>query len=166
MKSPSTSPARYLHLLLRLLEQRDINCNQALMSLGMDRAKLSHPTAKLPTEASIEVFRDLLAEHGNPALGLQLGRSLTVAEMGDLGLAMLRCATLGEALRCAEAFYTLVTPSFGLIVERRPEAVVMTWHPLHAMPYDFIMFCFDMALGGMACPVSFSAPRCPWQTLT
>lgn len=149
MSSSSTSPARYLHLLLRLLEQRDVNCDAALTPLGVDRAKLSHPTAKLPTEPSIEVFRELLAKHGDPGMGLQLGRSLNIGEMGDLGLAMLRCATLGEALRCAETFYALVTPSFGLTVEQRPDAVVMTWHPLHAMPYDFVLFCFDMALGAL-----------------
>lgn len=149
MKTSSTSPARYLHLLVRLLEQRDVNCAGALKPLGIDRAKLSHPTAKLPTDPSIEVFRDLLSEHGDPGMGLQLGRCLTIGEMGDLGLAMLRCATLGEALRCAETFYALVTPSFGLKVEQRTDAVVMTWHPLHAMPYDFVLFCFDMALGAL-----------------
>jgi AraC-like DNA-binding protein len=149
MKSPSTSPARYLHLLLRLLEQRDIDCDEAVTPLGVRRTQLAHPIAKLPTAPSIEVFRTLLAEHGDPAMGLELGRSLTIGEMGDLGLALLRCATIGEALRCAETHYSLVTPSFGLKVERRPEAVVMTWHPLHAMPYDFVMFCFDMALGAM-----------------
>lgn len=149
MKGHSTTPARYLHLLLRLLEQRDVNCDGALTPLGVARDKLSHPTAKVPTESSVAVFRNLLAEHGDPAMGLQLGRSLSIGEMGDLGLAMLRCATLGEALRCAETFYALVTPSFGLTVEQRPDAVVMTWHPLHAMPYDFVLFCFDMALGAM-----------------
>lgn len=82
-------------------------------------------------------------------MGLQLGRSLTIGAMGDLGLALLRCATLGDALRCAETHFTLVSPSFGLKVERRPEAVVMTWFPLHAMPYDFILFCFDMTLGAV-----------------
>ena len=149
MKIAGSSPARYLHLLLRLLEQRDIACESALLPLGVARVQLAHPVAKVATAPAIEVFRELLAEHGDPAMGLQLGQLITIGELGDLGLAMLRCATIGEALRCAEAFYSLVTPSFGLKVERRPDAVVMTWHPLHAMPYDFILFCFDMALGAM-----------------
>lgn len=149
MNNAGTSPARYLHLLLRLLEQRNIECEGALQPLGVDRAQLAHPVAKVLTEPAIEVFRALIAEHGESGTGMQVGRLLTIGEMGDLGLAMLRCATVGEALRCAETFYALVTPSFGLTVERRPDAVVMTWHPLHAMPYDFIQFCFDMALGAL-----------------
>lgn len=149
MKSSGTSPARYLHLLLRLLEQRNIECESALQPLGVDRAQLAHPVAKVLTEPAIEVFRVLIAEHGESGTGFQLGRLLTIGELGDLGLAMLRCATMGEALRCAATYYPLITPSFGLKVERRPDAVLMTWHPLHAMPYDFIQFCFDMALGAM-----------------
>lgn len=149
MKPILTSPARYLHLLMRLLEQRDIDCGPALAPLGIDRARLAHPAAKLPTLPTIEVFRSLVADHGGPALGLEVGRLITWGELGDLGQAMLCSETLGEALRCAQEFYVVVTPSFSMQVERLPEAMVLTWRPVRAMPYDFVLFCFDMAMATM-----------------
>jgi len=149
MKTIPTSPARYMHLLMRLLEQRDIDCAPALEPLGIDRARLAHPAAKVPTLPTIEVFRHLVAEHGGPALGLDVGRLITWGELGDLGQAMLCSDTLGEALQCAQEFYVVVAPSFSMQVERLPEAVVLTWRPVQAMPYDFVLFCFDMALATM-----------------
>lgn len=149
MKPETTLPARYLNLLMRLLEQRNIDCAAALAPLGMARSQLSHPVAKVPRQPAIEVFQQLMAEHGGTALGLQLGRLVTLGELGDLGLAMLRCATLGEALRCAQEFYSFVTPSFSLSVEHLPDAVQLTWLPIHAMPYDFVLGCYDVALGTM-----------------
>ncbi len=149
MKPIPTSPARYLHLLMRLLEQRDIDGSPALAPLGIDRARLAHPAAKVPTLPAIEVFRRLVADHGGPALGLDVGRLITWGELGELGQAMLSCDTLGDALRCAEEFYAVVAPSFSMRVERLPEAVVLTWRPVQAMPYDFVLFCFDMATATM-----------------
>lgn len=149
MKPTPTSPARYLHLLMRLLEQRDIDCASALAPLGIDRARLAHPAAKVPTLPTIEVFRHLVAEHGGPSLGLDVGRLITWGQLGELGQAMLCSETLGEALLCAEAFYAVVAPSFRMQVERLPDAVALTWLPVQAMPYDFVLFCFDMAMATM-----------------
>lgn len=149
MKPIPTSPARYLHLFMRMLEQRDIDCSPALAPLGIDRASLAHPAAKVPTLPTIEVFRSLVADHGGPALSLEVGRLITWGELGELGQAMLCCDTLGDALRCAEEFYAVVAPSFSMRVEHLPEAVVLTWRPVHAMPYDFVLFCFDMAMATM-----------------
>ena len=132
---------------MRMLEQRGIDCSAALRSLGIDRASVAHPAAKVPTLPAIEVFQQLVAEHGGPSLGLELGLRINWGELGDVGRAMLSCATLGEALRCAQEFYALVSPSFCMQVELRPEAVVLTWRPAQAMPYDFVLFCFDMSLG-------------------
>lgn len=149
MKSAASFPARYLHLLIRMLEQRDIDCTPALGQLSVARTGLTYPDAKIPTLPAIGVLRQLVAEHRDQALGLQLGALLTWGELRDLGRAMLSSATLGEALCCAQEFYSLVSPSFCLQVDRLPEAVVLTWRPVKAVPYDFVLFSFDMALGSL-----------------
>lgn len=147
MKQPSTmSPARYLHLLLLFLEQRDIDCSVALRPLGIDRAMLAHPAAKVPTVPAVAVFQQLVVEHGGPALGLQVGQLLTLGELGEFGRTLLSCSTFGEALGCAETFCAAIAPSFKMQVRRLPHACELTWLPVYALPYDFVLFCFDMAL--------------------
>ena len=134
MKNVATSPARYLHLLMRLLEQRDIDCAPALAPLGMARSQLAHPVAKIPRQPAIEVFQQLMAKHGEPALGLQLGERITLGELGDLGLAILCCDTLGEALRCAETFYAVITPSFAMTVDRKSTRLNSSHTDISRMP--------------------------------
>lgn len=149
MKHSDSSPARYLHLFMRMLEQRDIDCTPALSPLGVDRASLAHPVAKVPTLPAIELFQELVARHGGPALGLEAGRLITWGELGDMGRAMLSCDTFGEAMCCAQEFYPLIAPTFRMDVTRQPQAMTLTWRPVRAVPYDFVLFCFDMALGTM-----------------
>jgi AraC-like DNA-binding protein len=146
MNPATSSPARYLHLLMRLLEQRDIDCTPALGPLGLSRAGLAHPVAKVPTAPAIGVFQQLVADNGGPALGLDVAQLITWGDLGDLGLAMLSCDNLGQALCFAQEFYGVITPSFCMQVERSPSAMTLTWLPIQAMPYDFVLFCFDMAL--------------------
>lgn len=149
MKHLASSPARYLHLFMRMLEQRDIDCTPALSLLGVDRASLAHPVAKVPTLPAIEVFQRLVDQHGGPALGLEAGRLVTWGELGDMGRAMLSCDTFGDAMCLAQTFYPLIAPTFRLDVARQPQAMTLTWRPVRAVPYDFVLFCFDMALGTM-----------------
>lgn len=149
MKPAATSPARYLNLLLQLLEQRDIDCAPALDALGVERARLAHPLAKVPTGPAIKAFQQLVDEHGGAALGLQLGRLITAGQLGELGHTVLSCATLGEALRCVEEVYDVISPSFRLRVTHQPHVCELAWFPAQALPYDFVLFCFDMALAAV-----------------
>lgn len=149
MKSAATSPARYLNLLLHLLEQRDIDCAPALGPLGIGRARLAHPLAKVPTGPAIRTFQQLVSEHGGATLGLQLGRLITAGQLGELGHTVLNCATLGEALHCVEEFYDVISPSFRFQVKQQPHICELAWFPAQAMPYDFMLFCFDMALAAL-----------------
>lgn len=149
MKPAPTSPARYLHLLLQMLEQRAIDCAPALSPLGIERTRLAHPLAKVPTAPAIQAFQQLIDEHGGAALGLQVGRLITPGQLGDLGRAMLSCSTLEEALRCIEAFYEVIAPSFSFKLNMRADVCEMSWFPVQAMPYEFVLFCFDMALAAL-----------------
>lgn len=162
MSAQATSPAKYVNLLLQLLAQQGVDRPSLLKALGLQDEVVSHPDARLPTSQALALFKALLDEHGRADMGFRLGALISPGFLGGVGQVMLYSETLRDALdRCAE-FYPTVTPSFKLQVQHQPHLTELTWVPVHAMPYDFVLLCFDMALAAFDGLLrGWAGPSCP-----
>lgn len=162
MPAQATSPAKYVNLLLDLLAQQGLDRPSLLMALGLQDEVVSHPDARMPTAQALALFRALLDEHGRSDMGFRLGALISPGFLGGVGQAMLYSETLADALDCCAEFYATVTPSFKMQVQHLPHLTEVTWTPVHAMPYDFVLLCFDMALAAFDGLLrGLAGPTCP-----
>lgn len=150
MNPQQTSPARYVHLLAEYLEREGMDCSGVLDAFGLDRATLAHPETQLVPMRALELFRALAAKMGGRSdVGLVVGKLVNFGALGDVGRAMLSCATAREALLCCAEFYPLVSPSFTMQVTTGATHLELRWVPIRPVPYDFTRVAFDMAVGAM-----------------
>lgn len=150
MKPPSlTSPARYIHLLTEYLEREGADCSAVLADFGLDRATLAHPETQLIPQRALALFRALVAQTGRNDIGLMVGKLVNFGALGEVGRAMLSCATAGDALRCCAEFYPIVSPSFTMQVKPGATHLELRWLPVRPVPYDFVRLAFDMTVGAI-----------------
>lgn len=147
MSKTQNVPARYVALLVRYLEQEGTDCAAALTKTGISRDSLRHTDAQLPTEQITSVTRLLTeASGGRRDLGLNIGAMLSPGQMGELGLAMLNCATIKDSLELCARYYALVTPSFAMRTSLKGALFEVVWQPIQAVPYDLLVMAYDIAL--------------------
>lgn len=147
MSKPSKVPARYVALLVQILEEQGIDCTQALHEAGVARASLRHNDALLPPDQVIAVTRLLTeASGGRRDLGMRIGATLSPGQLGELGLGMLSCATVEESLDLCARYYVLVTPSFSMSTRVVGSARELSWQPIQPVPYDLIVLAYDLTL--------------------
>lgn len=147
MSKTQNVPARYVSLLVQYLEQQGTDCATALAEAGISRDSLRHTDAQLPHEQITAVTRLLTdASGGRRDLGLNIGAMLSPGQMGELGLAMLSCATIKDSLELCARYYTLVTPSFAMRTRLQGALFEVSWQPVQAVPYDLLVLAYDIAL--------------------
>ena len=113
-KAAKIAPARYLALTVQHPEQQGVDCTAALKEARVDRASLCHTNAVLPSEQIILATRLLTEVSERNDLGLSAGALVGMGQLGDLGRAMLSCATLRDSLDCCARYFVLVSPSFSM----------------------------------------------------
>lgn len=148
MRSPPTSPTRYVSLLVRHLEQKGLDCAPAVESMGVGLDALKHPEGQFESQRVIDVFR-VVAEQGGvqQEAGLLVGKMITLGVLGDLGRAMLACASARDALACCAEFLALIAPSYGMRLSHGATHCTVHCFPVRASPYDMTLKGFDMILG-------------------
>lgn len=147
MSKNNKVPARYVALLVQLLEEQGTDCTQALAQAGISRASLRHIDAQLPAEQIISATR-LLTEvsGGQRDLGFRIGAMMGPGQLGELGLAMLNCTTVKDGLDLCARYYVLVTPSFSLRTRLVGSLYELSWQPIQAVPYDVMVMAYDLTL--------------------
>jgi AraC-like DNA-binding protein len=146
MKAIETTQAKYVNLLIRWLEGQGRDCSGPLATHSLDRAVLAHPDASVPTSRALSFFQTLMRKLIAPDLGLRVGAGVSPGFLGDVGHGMLSSATVGDALTFSERHYGAVTNLFTMQVREQGKLVEITWLPIRALPYDIILFAFDLAL--------------------
>lgn len=162
MKFSPTSPARYVNLLIHHLEQQGIDCSPAVAAVGLDRQALAHPQAQMAQSRVIDVFREVAALGGVQSdVGLVIGKMITLGALGDLGRAMLVCATPREAMACCAEFLSLIAPSYGLQLVPGPTHGEFRYYPVRSSPYEMTRIGFDIVVGGFDNLIGFLRPDVP-----
>lgn len=147
MKKTQKVPARYLALLIQHLEERGVDCSQALAAAGISRDSLRHIDAQLPSAQIVLATRLLTdASRGQRDLGMHVGSKVSPAQLGDLGLAILTCPTAKHALELCARYHALVTPEFSMHTRTVGALYEVCWHPTQALPYDVMVMAFDLML--------------------
>ncbi|HTV86333.1 MAG TPA: AraC family transcriptional regulator [Dyella sp.] len=91
-------PPNVLVHLTELAAQRGIACDTWFAGLGITRQQINDPSVRISYRQARSVLWRGLKAMGDPALGLQIGRSQTVGSFGLLGLAMMTSRNFGEAM--------------------------------------------------------------------
>jgi len=97
-----------------------------LENVGITEATLASPDARLSYLQFAMLTSNALRLTNNPALGLDFGNNLHLAQMGVLGLAMLSSATLREAFDVALRHYRHLAPAWDLSLRTEGKRAVMT----------------------------------------
>jgi AraC-like DNA-binding protein len=146
MKAFETTQAKYVNLLIRWLEGQGGDCSGQLATHNLERAVVAHPDASLPTSRALSFFQSLMRKVIAPDLGLRVGAGVSPGFLGDVGHGMLSSASIGDALKFCEQHYGAVTNLFTMQVREQGKVVEITWLPIRALPYDIMLFAYDLAL--------------------
>ena len=145
-KARDKVPARYVALLVQHLEHEGFDCDLALSCAGINRTHRGHADALLPASQLIDVVRRLAQASHRSDLGLSIGSLIGTGQLGEVGRAMLCCATLRDAWDCCARYYELITPSFSMSIRTVGACVELSWLPILPLPYDLIVLSYDIAL--------------------
>lgn len=147
MKRPVLVPARYIALLVQLLEKQGLDCTAALQACDIEAAHLRHHDGVLRSEQVVAAMRGLKALTGNRSgLGLEIGAMLGPGQLGELGRAVFSCASLHDGLVLLASCYELVSSYFCMRMRRIGDIQELCWQPAHALPYDLMLMGFDLTL--------------------
>jgi AraC-like DNA-binding protein len=69
------------------------------------------------------------------------------AQYGELGRAMLSCATLRDSIHLTVRYYGLISRVMTLSLEEHKGVAELCWRPVLGLPFDMLMSCFDFVLG-------------------
>lgn len=140
-------PSRYVAMLVEHLEGDGFDCTQALALAGIDRQSFQHLDAVLPIQKLAHVSHLLVKLSGRPELFLATGMTCGPAQYGELGRAILSCATLRDSIHLSARYYPLITRLTAMAVEESNSIAEVCWRPLMGLPYDLLMSSFDFVLG-------------------
>ncbi len=140
------APSRYAALLLAHLEREGQDCSDLLKRVGVTRRALNHPQGLMDHKRLLDLGRELLALANGMDSGLIVGEALAFEHPPELGVAMRACATVGEALHCLDRHHAVLTQAFGFRFRVKDDCAELRWFPAHPVPYDIVIFTFDVAM--------------------
>jgi AraC-like DNA-binding protein len=97
-----------------------------LAGTGISDAMLRNPEARVTTECFGRLIDNALRETGNPALGLDLGRHLHLANLGMLGLAVMNSHDVPSTLELGLTYYRSVAPAWEILLDASDDVGLFT----------------------------------------
>lgn len=101
----SPIPVNYVRNLLELIQEFGLDTERLLAEVGLSEDDVYGAEPALRFDQFRRVMEGARALSGDPAIGLALGRQLTVTAHGLLGYAAISSADLGEALELLERYF-------------------------------------------------------------
>jgi len=93
---------------------------------------LADPDVRVPLSMLWAVWRDILTHNPDPALGLRLGRRITVRSLGLVGYVLATSRTLGDALDRFSRYCRILRDGVECHIDRSPGTTRIVFHD-HAM---------------------------------
>jgi AraC-like DNA-binding protein len=123
-----------------------------LDNVGISEATLASPEARISYHQFGILTSNALRLTGNPALGLDCGHNIRVAQMGPLGLALMNSASVGAALEALLRHSHSLMPAFDLSLRVEGErAILRATETLSLDP--FRVFSIEVLLASMSVQV-------------
>lgn len=160
-------PARYYLLLLPVLRADGVDVTRLLEELGLDAARLEHPSALLSTAQVEALVSAALARDPRTDLALQLGRRIKPSSHEMVGLAMMSADTLADSLRLAVRYWPLISPLLQLSSEAVGRALRLRWQPAVGMSAAVARFHAEATLAAVHAELTYFlgsvAPDCVFE---
>lgn len=138
-------PARYTQRLMQLVQDQDpVAIATLLAHAGVDVASLDDPEFPLDFSRFSALFTGLRELSGRSDLGFRLGQAIGGDAHGPLGLALHRCATVGELLQMAARHARLLTPSLSLHYRREGRSGELLCRPAAGMSSDMLQAFYEI----------------------
>jgi len=114
-----TGIARIALLLLEHAEEYGLDGEELARHADLSRLDLSDPDTRIPVSAIESLWRTVIERLPDEAdLGLRLGQTGQLREMGLVGYAMLHSSTLGEAFERLERYIRIISEAIQMRFER------------------------------------------------
>ena len=153
-------PPNVLVHLTELAAQRGIASEAWFAGLGITRQQINDPSVRISYRQARSVLARGLKAMGDPALGLQIGRSQTVGSFGLLGLAMMTSRNFGEAMTVGIANHkvsgSLLDADFAVIND---ETVALQAWPRFGEVELLPFLCEEMFASSFALARELVGPR-------
>jgi AraC-like DNA-binding protein len=97
-------PASYAARFIALVETHGVTAEQLLVGTGWTRGQLDEASARMSVAALTQVFANAMRLTNDPSLGLEFGLSLKASSHGQLGIALMTCRSLRDAIQLSERY--------------------------------------------------------------
>jgi AraC-like DNA-binding protein len=97
-------PVSYGARLVAMLEARGFTAEQVLAGSGLTRAQLDDPTARMSFAAASQLLGNAMELAQDASIGLELGLAFKASSHGWLGMALITCNSLRDAIMLGGRF--------------------------------------------------------------
>ena len=143
-------PTAYAARWVALLEERGIDPELALAPAGLTREMVDAPSGRLSLAAMVQLLWHGVALANDPSLGLELGLSLKPTSHGPLGVAIISCDSLGDAIKLGERYMTQWAMPWGVRLVVEGEVASMQFVE-NASLGPMRTLVLEIVLGGIVC---------------
>jgi AraC-like DNA-binding protein len=121
----------YLKHLLRMAVRWGISEQLLLDGSGLTPANVEELDARISTRQAGQITRRLMVLSGRSDIGMEYGFMIRPTSHGFLGYAVMSCATLGEAMRVLDKYFSLHLKDYTQVLEIKDEEVILTLDESH-----------------------------------
>lgn len=142
---PSILPKTYLSL----AAERGFAPEYFLDQININHKLLDDPQSELSMRVFEQLITAILDKLGQDAIGLEVGWRLPPTAFGNVGYALLCCATVGEAIQICQRFWHLIARGIHLSVETRDDTCIIDISAQEPVPDTFHRIMLECALTSM-----------------
>lgn len=140
-------PVTYAAHWVALLEGRGVAAATVLEGTGLTPSFVDGP-GRLSLAVVLRMLANGLASTDDPSLGLELGLGLMPTSHGTLGVALISCDTLGDAIRLGERYMLQRAMPWGIRLVVEGDVAVMQF--VESVPLGPMRaFVLEIVLGGI-----------------
>lgn len=153
-------PWTFVHLLAVYLRERDAPV-PSILGIPLESAKIGN-LKRLPAEDFCEMLWRAAKHLNDPQLGLHLGQSARIAQLGALGYVLQSCENLGEVLVRLERYHRLVHDLNPIEYHFGVNHIEVRWGIAHGRPgalFDEAGICTIIQLSRELCGRPLSPAR-------
>lgn len=126
--SDRTVIARNPLLLLHYAEQHALDRDELMHAVGLSDQSLANPDSRIPLATMRKLWRVVIAQSDDDYLGINVGRTLSVREMGLVGYAMYHSTDLHRALKNLSRYGRIVSEAVQFTLIESGDRVILRCH--------------------------------------
>jgi AraC-like DNA-binding protein len=120
-----TTSSNWALSIVRALEMSQVDCRKLFAELGMDYQALTDQDARFSQDGMTRLWRRAVELSGNPAIGLELSRSVRPGSFHVVGYALMSSSTLLDGLLRLVRYQRIIAEGADLQLRREPCGYVL-----------------------------------------